>query len=492
MAVWAASDCRRLQRSQYLVLPRARTLLLGILVETTMWVKSVGISAGDMTQMEMDEWLQQDEPQAAYISMLQTEVSRRHHKKDHKHDHKKDHKRHSKHHHKHNNKSKTEEASESVVALGAQAIDPSDQVAIEADTAKVAANTAKVAAQVANKVADHSVKVMEKSQSALKDAKEALHGARVNAAGLSSDQKEALEKAEEKLHSASRAGDYGKLETARYQKAEGRDHTQEKVDELQHKLDEKDWVHNSSIYAKCELEVMREELQKLRQVLVEIRTQGVTAEEEQSILEMEGAINELDTLLADLQKQEQAGGYNQSHDELKAEIERLREAVYRFKRAHEKARRERNALTYTVPDDAQAAGAPGAGAPGYPQADTATPCPDQGGMDIDTSMPYGDLEPFGRENTAQELTEASIHESDEMVDQLERAEVAEEKRAVFRALTRLRGAAITSFDGVARSQTGNIDEYAKVHKWRMTHPLHHLADEESDVTKWAFPDNADF
>merc|ERR1712039_1098788 len=77
-------------------------------------------------------------------------------------------------------------------------------------------------------------------------------------------------------------------------------------------------------------------------------------------------------------------------------------------------------------------------------------------IDIDTAMPYGELEPFGREDTAQELTESSIRESDEMVDQLERAEVAEEKRAVFRALTRLRGAAITSFDGVARSQTGNI------------------------------------
>jgi hypothetical protein len=114
------------------------------------------------------------------------------------------------------------------------------------------------------------------------------------------------------------------------------------------------------------------------------------------------------------------------------------------------------------------------------------------GIDIDTAMPYGDLEPFGREDTAQELTESSVKESDEMVDQLERAEVAEEKRAVFRALTRLRGAAITSFDGVARSQTGNIDEYNKIHKWRNTHPLHHLADEESDVTKWAFPDNADF
>merc|ERR1719163_1317622 len=56
------------------------------------------------------------------------------------------------------------------------------------------------------------------------------------------------------------------------------------------------------------------------------------------------------------------------------------------------------------------------------------------GIDIDTEMPYGELEPFGREDTAQELTEQSVKESDEMVDQLERAEVAEEKRSVFRAL----------------------------------------------------------
>lgn len=130
-------------------------------------------------------------------------------------------------------------------------------------------------------------------------------------------------------------------------------------------------------------------------------------------------------------------------------------------------------------------------APPAREREVATPVEEKG-IDIDTAMPYGDLEPFGREDTAQELTESSVKESDEMVDQLERAEVAEEKRSVFRALTRLRGAAITSFDGVARSQTGNIDEYNKIHKWRKTHPLHHLADEESDVTKWAFPDNADF
>merc|ERR1740116_832109 len=106
-------------------------------------------------------------------------------------------------------------------------------------------------------------------------------------------------------------------------------------------------------------------------------------------------------------------------------------------------------------------------------------------------MPYGSLEPFGREDTAQELTEHSVQESDEMVDQLERAEVSEEKRAVFRALTRLRGAAITSYDGIARSQTGNIDDYARTKQWRKDHPVHHLADDEADVSKWAFPDSDD-
>jgi len=137
-------------------------------------------------------------------------------------------------------------------------------------------------------------------------------------------------------------------------------------------------------------------------------------------------------------------------------------------------------------------GAAPAPAPARKAARSEKPSPvEEKGIDIDTQMPYGDLEPFGREDTAQELTESSVTESNEMVDQLERAEVAEEKRSVFRALTRLRGAAITSFDGVARSQTGNIDEYNKVNKWRKTHPLHHLADEESDITKWAFPDNAD-
>eukprot|EP00933_Yihiella_yeosuensis_P036879 TRINITY_DN3068_c0_g3_i1.p1 TRINITY_DN3068_c0_g3~~TRINITY_DN3068_c0_g3_i1.p1 ORF type:complete len:213 (-),score=60.62 TRINITY_DN3068_c0_g3_i1:94-732(-) len=113
-------------------------------------------------------------------------------------------------------------------------------------------------------------------------------------------------------------------------------------------------------------------------------------------------------------------------------------------------------------------------------------------VEIDTQLPYGELEAFGREDTAQELTESSVKSSNTMIDQLERAEVAEEKRSVFRALTRLRGATITSYDGIARSQTGNINDYAKKNQWRKAHPIKTLAEEESDVSKWAFASNADF
>merc|ERR1719261_2376392 len=172
---------------------------------------------------------------------------------------------------------------------------------------------------------------------------------------------------------------------------------------------------------------------------------------------------------------------------MKMEIERLREALRRAE-AKEGTRRGRvrrgDGESTWIPRGGAGSGQSVVGGEGGSV--------DYKGFDVDTEMPYGELEPFGREDTAQELTESSVRESDEMVDQLERAEVAEEKRSVFRALTRLRGAAITSYDGIARSQTGNIDEYNKMHKWRRTHPLHHLADEESDITKWAFPDNADF
>merc|ERR1719387_66793 len=100
---------------------------------------------------------------------------------------------------------------------------------------------------------------------------------------------------------------------------------------------------------------------------------------------------------------------------------------------------------------------------------------------------FGDFQHFGQEDTAKELTEASIAESDKMVDQIERSVVAETKRAVFRSLTRLRGAAITSFDGMAHSQTANIDAYTASHRFRDTHDVKHLAEEEQNFNEWAFP-----
>lgn len=109
------------------------------------------------------------------------------------------------------------------------------------------------------------------------------------------------------------------------------------------------------------------------------------------------------------------------------------------------------------------------------------------GTGASAGMPYPDLEVFGRADTAAELTRASISESNKMIDQIERAEVAETKRSVYRSLTRLRGAATAAFDGVARSQVGNIDQYAADNRFLDKNSVRHLAKEEADTEKWAFP-----
>jgi len=307
----------------------------------------------------------------------------------------------------------------------------------QAAIARKAAKTAKKAAVYANRVAKHSVKIIGHSKKALKHALGALHDARVDSGKLGKHQKKALKRAEAHLREATKTADYGKLQ------------------KLQEDLDQSKSV--------SEREQMRREIQELRKTLKEKNIDDK---------DIDQALNDLETDLA-----KSKGPVN---DESKAELERLRQLVDSLDAVESKSIKS---------EDDNVVSSSHAKAP--PDADEIPTPVEEKGLDIDTQMPYGELEPFGREDTAQELTESSIKESDEMVDQLERAEVAEEKRAVFRALTRLRGAAITSFDGVARSQTGNIDEYNKIHQWRSSHPLHHLADEESDVSKWAFPDNAD-
>lgn len=110
-------------------------------------------------------------------------------------------------------------------------------------------------------------------------------------------------------------------------------------------------------------------------------------------------------------------------------------------------------------------------------------------FEIDSEVvPYpSSIEPFGREGTARDLTESSVHESDGMIDQIERAQAIEGKRAVYRSLTKLRGATIASYDGIAKSHMKNVEDYAAAHKWRQEHVIHHLAEEEGDVDVWAFP-----
>jgi hypothetical protein len=376
------------------------------------------------------------------------------------------------------------------------------QTEADAKNAHIAAETAKNAAKVATKIAKHSVHMTEHAKSALKDAHDALHKARVDSAGLSKSQKHDLKQAEAKLKEATKSAEFGEVKNAKYVKAEVEN---KKLQKMEKKMDK---IRKESSKKKHdgELEAMRKEIEELRKELKE--KEGDKAEDD-------ALLQELGDQILKMEEEDRKDDHKtkQSHDELKAEIERLRAEIKSMDE-------DKGSIKYTIPkQDTKEKKKAAVKAPAAKEveeeeeevkkydvrmkplssnkkklvddeAQDATPVESKG-IDIDTAMPYGDLEPFGREDTAQELTENSIQESNAMVDQLEKAEVAEEKRSVFRALTRLRGAAITSFDGVARSQTGNIDEYNKIHKWRSNHPLHHLADEESDISKWAFPENAD-
>merc|ERR1719361_2803804 len=59
-------------------------------------------------------------------------------------------------------------------------------------------------------------------------------------------------------------------------------------------------------------------------------------------------------------------------------------------------------------------------------------------MTHDLEMNFNKIAPFGKEDTAKELQDHAAKTQDTLIDAVENAEVAEIKRAVFRALTRLR------------------------------------------------------
>lgn len=91
------------------------------------------------------------------------------------------------------------------------------------------------------------------------------------------------------------------------------------------------------------------------------------------------------------------------------------------------------------------------------------------------------ISPFGKEDTASELTAHAERTQDTLVDAVENAEVAEVKRAVFRALTRLRAASIKEFDTIARLETQAIDEYNDAHHYRVENPLTYIHSSEPKV-----------
>eukprot|EP00420_Gonyaulax_spinifera_P034588 CAMPEP_0197873790 /NCGR_PEP_ID=MMETSP1439-20131203/3470_1 /TAXON_ID=66791 /ORGANISM="Gonyaulax spinifera, Strain CCMP409" /LENGTH=176 /DNA_ID=CAMNT_0043492855 /DNA_START=79 /DNA_END=606 /DNA_ORIENTATION=- len=98
------------------------------------------------------------------------------------------------------------------------------------------------------------------------------------------------------------------------------------------------------------------------------------------------------------------------------------------------------------------------------------------------SVPDTQIAPFGKEDTAKELQSHASRTQDTLVDAIENAEVAEIKRAVFRALTRLRAAQIKEFDTIARLETQAIDEYNDNHHYRAENPLESLHSSEQPVS----------
>lgn len=96
------------------------------------------------------------------------------------------------------------------------------------------------------------------------------------------------------------------------------------------------------------------------------------------------------------------------------------------------------------------------------------------------------IAPFGKEDTAHELQKHAQDTQDTLVDAVENAEVAEVKRSVFRALTRLRAASIKEFDTIARLETQAFDEYNDAHHYRAENPLDYLHSNEPKVKEDKF------
>ena len=88
-------------------------------------------------------------------------------------------------------------------------------------------------------------------------------------------------------------------------------------------------------------------------------------------------------------------------------------------------------------------------------------------MTHDLEVNFNKIAPFGKEDTAKELQQHAAKTQDTLVDAVENAEVAEIKRAVFRALTRLRAATIKEFDTILGWSRAYFFTCLMFHNWSL-------------------------
>jgi len=268
----------------------------------------------------------------------------------------------------------------------APAAAPAPSAQESAHHAHKAAQVAKQAATVANRVAKHSIKITGHAKKALKHALGALHDARVDSQGLSHQQKHSLKKAEARLREATKKADHGDLKEIKEEKDVKKEEMEAELEKTKGGASEK--------------EELQKQVQDLRETL-----KGKAGENKdlfKALDDLEAKINESD---------------GSSLDESKAELERLREQIEKLEDVeNSKTLKDMGMQPLKSGDNAKTL--EGAKPEGQKMAEADVTPVEGNGIDVDMAMPYGELEPFGREDTAQELTERSIKESDAMVDQL--------------------------------------------------------------------------
>eukprot|EP00928_Gymnodinium_smaydae_P062921 TRINITY_DN4664_c0_g1_i1.p1 TRINITY_DN4664_c0_g1~~TRINITY_DN4664_c0_g1_i1.p1 ORF type:complete len:264 (+),score=81.59 TRINITY_DN4664_c0_g1_i1:432-1223(+) len=183
--------------------------------------------------------------------------------------------------------------------------------AVDASNAAEAAEQAKNAAASAQRVAQHSVDIAERAHEALDHAHDVVRAARVNARGLSSEQEESLRKAEAKLRSAKKLAEYGAAGVDAPSAVAGNASGGDEVASMQ-----------------SELEALRGQLRA---------SGGAAVGQDKSMEQMDEELRDLQDMLRKLEDEERrkgrAGpGSAATHQELKVEIQHLREALNRLDR----------------------------------------------------------------------------------------------------------------------------------------------------------------